>query len=135
MAQNKLILLIAVLAVAAVAIVGVYVLTQSDNDGIEKEKIDITLTIETGFKVIYEGKALSSGVPFSVPKNTTEVPILIFTPTGNFLLLYHPVFEGSTVQSDGYDEAPGSESATYDAAISIHFPEYNIEGSVTDYTP
>jgi hypothetical protein len=135
MAKDIYLIALAVAAGVALFFVGVYALGDSSDDKEDKGAdtegmVKITLTIQAGLEVRYDGKLLASDVPFYVPGDA-ELSITL-PDTGGFTLNYVDLGTGI----DGKCEGFGNQGDVFSATVTVPSElSGDITGSVTFKEP
>ena len=135
MIKTTYLILLAVIAGVAVVAVAVYssgILSNNNNDEIDENSNRVTFnTIESGFKVIYEGKEIKAGVPVGVPKSTTKITMEVYTPNGSYQLRYWPDHEpDDRITATG----TGAAGTWYEVDVYL-FGECDYRATVGSYSP
>ena len=120
---------LAVAAGVALFIIGAHAIDSSSDDkkaDEEKSHINITLKIDDGLIVKYNGRTIESGVPFEA---SDDVTLKITIPAvGEYNLTYNDPGTGGSGDDSGYVPA----GITFDAYIAVFIPwSEDITGAVT----
>ncbi|MDR2698278.1 MAG: hypothetical protein LBB30_01185 [Candidatus Methanoplasma sp.] len=133
MAKDIYLIALAVAAGAALFFVGVYALEDSSDDREDREAdgtVKITLTIQAGLEVRYNGELLASEVPFYV-SGDAELSITL-QDTGSFTLNYTDSGTGGDGKCEGFGYQGDVLSATITVSSEL---SGDITGSVTFEEP